>query len=67
VKPHFRDLNHTPAFVTFVELCTFKFLLVFFVSPAGISLLSEVNWISDTVDNQRRRGGKIAGLGSFDL
>jgi hypothetical protein len=52
MKPHFRYLNHTSAVVTFIdELRTFEFLLVFFVSQARISLLGEVNHISDTVDN----------------
>jgi hypothetical protein len=36
-------------------------------SEAGISLFDEVNWISDTVDNQRSRGAKIVGFGSFYL
>ena len=66
MKPHFHHLNHTSAIVTFIELRTFNFLLVFFVSYVRISLLDEVNRISDTVDNQRRRGAKVAGLKSFD-
>ena len=45
------------------ECCvSFEFLLVFFVSQAGISLLGEVNWIVTTVDNQRSCGAKIAGF-----
>jgi len=40
---------------------------VVFISQVEISLIGEVNWISDTVDNQRSCGAKIAGLGSFDL
>jgi hypothetical protein len=35
---------------------------VFFVPQAGISLLSEVNQIVTTVDNQRSCGAKIAGF-----
>ena len=40
---------------------------MFFVSQVGISLLGEVNWIGDTVDNQRSYDAKVAGFGSFDL
>jgi hypothetical protein len=40
---------------------------VFFISQAEISLLDEVNRISDIVDNQRSRGAKIARFRSFDL
>ena len=41
---------------------SFEFLLVFFVSQAGISLLGEVNRIVTTIDNQRSFGAKIAGF-----
>ena len=54
-------------FVPNLELRSFEFLLVFFVSQAGISLLGEVNRLGDTVDNLRSRGAKIAGFGSLDL
>jgi hypothetical protein len=65
MKPHFRYLNHTSAVVTFIdELRTFEFLLVFFVSQARISLLGEVNHISDTVDNQ---GSQVLKLQGSDL
>ena len=37
-------------FVPNFELCSFEFLLVFFVSQARISLLGKVNWFGDTVD-----------------
>jgi hypothetical protein len=53
VKPHFHDLNHTCAIFTFIELRTFNFLLVLFVSYVRISLLDEINRNSDMVDNQR--------------
>jgi hypothetical protein len=53
--------------ITFIALCTFKFLLVFFVWQAGISLLGEVNWICDMVDNQRNHCAKFAGFESHDL
>ena len=55
-----REINHTSA----IWLCSFLFLLVFFVAQAGISLLGEVNRIHVLVDNQRSCGAKIAG---FDL
>ena len=45
-------------------LFSFLFLLVFFIAQAEISLLSEVNLVRDSVDNQRSCGAKIAG---FDL
>ena len=54
-------------FVLNLELRSFEFLLVFFVSQVGISLLGEVNRFGDTVDNLRSRGAKIAGFGSLDL
>ena len=54
-------------FVPNLELRSFEFLLVFFVSYAGISLLGEVNRLGDTVDNLRSHGAKIAGFGSLDL
>jgi hypothetical protein len=44
-------------------LSTLKFLLMFFVSQPEISLLNEVNRISDMVDNQRSNCAKIVGLG----
>jgi len=44
-------------------LRSFLFLLVFFDSQAGISLLGEVNRATP-VDNQRRRGAAIAGFGT---
>jgi hypothetical protein len=47
-------------------LSTLKFLLMFFVSQLEISLLNEVNRISDMVDNQSNCA-KIVGFGSFDL
>jgi hypothetical protein len=60
-------LNHSSAVVPYFELRCFEFLLVFFVSQVGIILLGEENPVCDTVDNQRSRGAKIAGFGSFDL
>jgi hypothetical protein len=61
-------LNHSSAVVTLIlVLCSFEFLLVFFVSQAGISLLGEVNRIVTTVDNQRSCGAKIAGFEFADL
>ena len=54
-------------FIPNLELHSFEFLLVFFVSQAGISLLGEVNRIDDTFDNQRSYGAKVAGFRSFDL
>jgi hypothetical protein len=42
-------------------LCSFLFLLVFFDSQAGISLLGEVSH-ARTADNLRRRGAVIAGF-----
>ena len=54
-------------FVPNLELRSLEFLLVFFVSQAGISLLGEVNRLGDMVDNLRSRGAKIAGFGSLDL
>ena len=50
-------------FVPNLELRSFEFLLMFFVSQAGISLLSEVNRFGDMVDNLRSRGAKIVGFG----
>ena len=47
-----------------IWLCSFFFLLVFFVAQTRISLLGEVNLVHDLVDNQRSCGAKIAG---FDL
>ena len=51
-------------FVPNLELRSFEFLLVFFVSQAGISLLGKVNRIHVSVDNKRSYGAKITG---FDL
>ena len=48
-----------------IWLRSFLFLLVLFVAQAGISLLGEVNLVRDLVDNQRRRGAKVAGFGSL--
>ena len=60
VRPPTREINHTSV----IWLCSFLFLLVFFVARAGISLLGEVNLVRDSVDNQRSCGAKIAG---FDI
>ena len=54
-------------FIPNLELHSFEFLLVFFVSQAGISLLGKVNRFGDMVDNLRSRGAKIVGFGSLDL
>ena len=54
-------------FVLNLELRSFEFLLVFFVSQVGISLLGEVNRFGDTVDNLRSRGAKTAGFESLDV
>ena len=54
-------------FVPNLELHSFEFLLVFFVSQTGISLFGEVNRLGDTVDNLRSRGAKIVGFESLDL
>ena len=67
MRPYFENLIIHLQFVLYFELRTFEFLLVFFVSQAGISLLGEVNRIDDTVDNQRSCGAKVTGFGSFDL
>ena len=48
-----------------IWLCSFLFLLVFFVAQAGISLLGEVNLVRGSVDNQRSCGAKIAGSSIF--
>jgi hypothetical protein len=45
----------------------FDFLLVFFTLQIGISRLDEVNQISDTMDNQRSCGAKVAGFRTFNL
>ena len=60
MRPQLREFNHSSA----IWLRSFLFLLVFFVAQAGISLLSEVNLVRDSVDKQRSCGAKIAG---FDL
>jgi hypothetical protein len=60
-------LNYSSAVVPNLELHSFEFLLVFFVSQAEISLLGKVNRFGDTVDNPRSRGANIAGFGSLDL
>ena len=60
VRLQLREINHLSA----IWLCSFLFLLVFFVVQAGIRLLGEVNLVRDLVDNQRSYGAKIAG---FDL
>ena len=67
MRPHFENLIIHLQFVPIFELHTFEFLLVFFTSHAGISLLGEVNRFGDTVDNQRSRDAKIAGFESLDL
>ena len=68
MRPHFDNLiNHTSTVIPYFKLRIFEFLLVFFISQAGIILLGEVNRIGDTVDNQRSCGAKVAGFGSFDL
>jgi hypothetical protein len=67
VRPYFENLIIHLQFVPYFELRTLEFLLVFFVSQAGISLLGEVNRIGDMVNNQRSCGAKIAGFGSFYL
>lgn len=40
---------------------------MFFISHARISLIGEINLISDTVDNQRNHGANVAVFRSFDL
>ena len=60
VRPQLREINHSST----IWLCSFLFLLVFFIVQVGISLLGEVNLVHDSVDNQRICGAKIAG---FDL
>jgi hypothetical protein len=57
VEPHNLDLHYTSTVVTSIELRTFKFLLVFFNSHAGIRLLGQVNRIDD-----HRSGDKVAGF-----
>jgi hypothetical protein len=42
-RTHFSDINHTSIVTTFIELHTFMFLFVFFVSQAEINLLGETN------------------------
>ncbi len=48
MKPQIRVLNHSYAIV----LQSMLFLLVFFDSHAGISLLGEVNWVSARLINR---------------
>ncbi len=55
MEPQIQVFNHSYAIV----LQSILFLLVFFDSHVGISLLSEVNG-QCTVDNQRRFGAAIA-------
>jgi hypothetical protein len=57
----------TYTIVISIELHTFKFLFMFFVSQGEISLLIKINWISDTIDNQMRHGAKVSGFRSFNL
>jgi len=67
MRLYFENLIIHLQFVLYFELRTFEFLLVFFVSQAGISLLDEVNRIDDTVDNQRSYGAKIAGCSGLSI
>ena len=60
VRPQLREIDLSSV----IWLCSFLFLLVFFVAQAGISLLGEVNLVRDSVDNQRSCGAKFA---RFDL
>ena len=60
MRPKLREIIHSSA----IWLRSFLFLLVFFVTQEGISLLGKVNLVHDLVDNQRSCGAKIAG---FDL
>ena len=60
MRPQLREFNHSST----IWLRSFLFLLVFFNTQAGISLLGKVNLVLDSVDNQRSCGAKIAG---FDL
>jgi hypothetical protein len=52
VKPHTRELNHTFAIVTLLELCFILFFVVFFHLLQGLAFLVK----STGFDNQRRRG-----------
>ena len=62
MKPQLRVLdNHSSA----IELLFFLFLIVFFDSYAGISLLGEVNWIlAWLITRGDVRGAAIEGFGS---
>jgi hypothetical protein len=67
VKPHTRELNHTSAIVTLLELCVYLVLGCVLPFAARISLLGEVNQI---VTQLIIRGDVVlqdAGFGSCDL
>jgi hypothetical protein len=67
VKPHIRDLNHISIIVTILELCVILFLLVFFDSQLGISLLGEVNWIVKRLITRGDLVLRLQGWGLCDL
>jgi hypothetical protein len=67
VKPHIRYLHYTSIVVTTIELCTFKFLLVFYESHARISLLNEVNWIVTRLISNGTVVLRLQGMGLCDL
>jgi hypothetical protein len=60
VKPHFHDLNHTYEVCHFIELCSSSNYLCSLFCRDYPSWQGQPNCV--TVDNQRIRGGKVAGF-----
>ena len=63
MRPQLREINYSST----IWLCSFLFLLVFFVAQVGISLLGEVNRIVTRLITRGDVVLRLQGLGLCDL